>query len=121
MLRFSPLVLVLALTGCNEPKSTMLVPSAIGGRCRVEVGEIRSNVRVRCGGPCATGALEEGTCADGRQACANQCDVYQDVEVCYLADRVVSLMTIDREFGNFKWCLFPDPNAPLPPRTRARR
>ncbi|MDQ3266823.1 MAG: hypothetical protein M3Y59_24755 [Myxococcota bacterium] len=109
---------LVSLTGCDDRRATMPVPVAVGGRCKVSVGDSRSNVRIRCGGPCGSGVLAEGTCADGRDGCENQCDVYQDVEVCYLSDRVVALLSIDREFGHFKWCFWPDPAAEQQPRRR---
>lgn len=113
------LAAVVLATGCDKPTFNDHVPAAAGGTCKVSVGDVKSHVRIRCGGPCNSGAVPEGTCADGREgACENVCDVYQDVEVCYLNDRVISVSPIDREFGRFSWCFWPQPEPE--PRRRSR-
>lgn len=105
---FLLLPFVLALS-CGRPQSLANVPIGPGGQCKISVGDVRAHVRLRCAGPCASAVVAEGVCAGGEQgACENSCDVYQDVEVCYVNDRVVSLDRLDRVTGRQQWCFWPD-------------
>lgn len=113
-----PLLLPLALS-CGRPQSIATVPIGPGGQCKISVGDVRAHVRLRCAGPCAASTVADGLCAAGQKGtCENQCDIYQDVEVCYLGDRVVSVDRLDRVSGRHAWCFWPDPAAARP---RSRR
>lgn len=105
------ILLLLALCACRERTSLKNVPAHQGtGTCKIRLREPREMVLLRCGGPCAEATFPDGKCPPGRgSVCENRCDVYQDVEVCYAFERVVSLARIDREFGRFKWCFWPEP------------
>lgn len=114
------LLSLLLATGCGNPQSLSTVPVGPGGQCKISVGDVRSHVRVRCGGPCASQTYPDGVCPQPQKGtCENQCDVYQDVEVCFAGDRVVMLDRLDRVSGRQSWCFWPDPNAGRP-RARAR-
>ncbi len=106
------LLLALLLAGCSRDRIDR-VPAVKGtGTCRIAVGQPRDHVLVRCGPPCATGTVPQGRCPKGtpnagRDACENSCDIYQNVEVCYAQERVVTLRHLDRENDRFRWCFWP--------------
>jgi len=114
-------LLALVLAGCSSKDRMNSVPALKGtGTCRIAVGQPRDHVLVRCGPPCATGTVERGRCPKGtpnagRDACENSCAIYQNVEVCYAQERVVTLRYLDRQNDRFGWCFWPpQPEAPAP-------
>ncbi len=106
------LLLALLLAGCSKDRIDR-VPALKGtGTCRIAVGQPRDHVLVRCGPPCATGTIAQGRCPKGTlkaggDACENSCDIYQNVEVCFAGERVVTLRYLDRPKDRFAWCFWP--------------
>ncbi|MCI0670619.1 MAG: hypothetical protein L0Y64_09175 [Myxococcaceae bacterium] len=87
-------VLVLwALAGC-ERKGIEQVPTLGVEPCKVNVGDLRTNVLLRCGPGCGGGDTPSG-----------RCDVYHSVLICYGAEqRVTSLRRLAPYKDEFKWC-----------------
>ncbi len=107
------LLLALLLAGCKSKDRIDQVPALKGtGTCRIAVRQPRDHVLVRCGPPCASGTVAQGRCPKGtpnagRDACENSCDIYQNVEVCYAQERVVTLRYLVRNHDRFAWCFWP--------------
>lgn len=107
------LLLALLLTGCSSRDRIDRVPALKGtGTCRIAVGQPRDHVLIRCGPACASGTVAQGRCPKrgpnaGRDVCENSCDIYQNVEVCYAQERVVTLRYLSRQNDRFHWCFWP--------------
>jgi len=77
-----------SLGGCEEG-----VVTQAGADCAVEIGERREHILERCGKPCRDFGRAKGACRpqsfwEVPDLCANSCDQYGNIALCY-ADGVL--------------------------------
>lgn len=83
------------LWGCSSTVPAQPHPER-AATCEVRSGESREQVVAKCGLACGGGAIPEGSCGEGDffSRCANDCDVYRDVGVCYVEGKVVKVLKL---------------------------
>jgi hypothetical protein len=104
--------LLLPLLAACERKAMDNVPTMGVENCKVQLGDKRENVLLRCGPGCGGGDTPTG-----------RCDVYHHVLICYgtgADQRVQSLRQLGPHGDQFAWCRWnppaeaPAPRAPAP-------
>lgn len=88
-------LLVALSSGCSSTVPAQPHPQR-APTCKVRSGESREQVLEKCGLACGSGSIPEGSCGDGEffSRCANECDVYGTVAVCYVEGKVVKVLKL---------------------------